>query len=106
MLSKGASATLSFLSTVYVSEASATLCFYQLFIGLTAVCSTFRLLFSSPKLTHKVDNSFIHLLVLLLRRHLKSCLFPLTLQYLSHLFRKIWVGCDRCSPGAEASFLC
>jgi hypothetical protein len=38
--------------------------FYQLFI---------------PELMHKVDNGFVHLLVLLLRRDLKSYLFPLTL---------------------------
>jgi hypothetical protein len=67
--------------------ASATLFFfYQLFIGLSTIYSTFRLLFSSSKLIYKVDNNFIYLLVLLLQQHLKSYLFPLTLYYISNIF--------------------
>jgi hypothetical protein len=66
-----------------------TVFFYQLFISLSAICSTFRLLFSSPRLIYKIDNHFIHLLVLLLWRYLKSCLFSFTLYYLFNLFKKI-----------------
>jgi len=62
--------------------------FYQLFIGLSAVCSAFRLLFSSPRLIHKVDHGFIYLLVLL-QWHLKTYLFPLALKYLSNVFKKV-----------------
>ena len=43
-----------------------TVFFYQLFIGLSAVCSAFRLLFSSPKLVYKVNNNFVYLLIVLL----------------------------------------
>jgi hypothetical protein len=54
-----------------------TVFFYQLFISLSTVCLTFQLLLSNPKLMYKVDNGFIHLLILLLQRYLKSYLFPL-----------------------------